>query len=48
MWLTSGVAGLWCRLTAVALIGPLAWEHPYAAGLALKKVISSYLTSITY
>ena len=28
---------LWCRLAAVALIGPLAWEPPYAAGTALKR-----------
>ena len=28
---------LWCRLTAVALIQPLAWEPPYAAGAALKR-----------
>ena len=28
---------LWCRLVAVALIGPLAWEHPYATGAALKE-----------
>ena len=28
---------LWCRLAVVALIGPLAGEHPYApAGVALK------------
>ena len=27
----------WCRLAAVALIPPLAWETPYAAGVALKK-----------
>ena len=27
---------LWCRLAAVALIGPLAWELPYAVGMALK------------
>ena len=27
---------LWCRLAATALIGPLAWELPYAAGAALK------------
>ena len=25
-----------CRLAAVALIGPLGWESPYAVGLALK------------
>ena len=28
---------LWCRLTAAALIQPLAWELPCAAGAALKK-----------
>ena len=28
---------LWYRLAAVALIGPLAWESPYASGVALKK-----------
>ena len=28
---------LWCRLAAVARIGPLAWELPYAAGTAQKK-----------
>ena len=28
---------LWCRLAATAPIQPLAWEHPYAAGTALKK-----------
>ena len=28
---------LWCRPVAVAPIGPLAWEPPYAAGGALKK-----------
>ena len=27
---------LWCRLAAAALIGPLAWEPPYAVGMALK------------
>ena len=27
---------LWCRPAATALIGPLAWEPPYAAGAALK------------
>ena len=27
---------LWCRLVAIALIGPLAWEPPYASGVALK------------
>ena len=28
---------LWCRLTGVALIGPLAWEPPYATGVAPQK-----------
>ena len=28
---------LWCRPAAEALIQPLAWELPYAAGVALKK-----------
>ena len=28
---------LWHRLAAVAPIGPLAWEPPYAAGVALKR-----------
>ena len=28
---------LWCRLAATAVIGPLAWEPPYAADAALKK-----------
>ena len=27
---------LWCRLEAIVLIRPLAWEPPYAAGEALK------------
>ena len=27
---------LWCRLAAVALIRPLAWEHPSATGSTLK------------
>ena len=28
---------LWCRLAAAAPIGPLAWEPPYAVGVALKR-----------
>ena len=27
---------LWCRLATTALIGPLAWEPPYATGGAPK------------
>ena len=27
---------LWCRLAATALIRPLAWDLPYAVGVALK------------
>ena len=29
---------LWFRLAAVALIGPLAWELPYAVGVAQKSI----------
>ena len=28
---------LWCRLAAEVRIRPLAWERPYASGVALKK-----------
>ena len=28
---------LWRRLAATALIGPLAWEPPYAMGVALRR-----------
>ena len=28
---------LWHRVTAVAPIGPLAWEPPYAVGAAVKR-----------
>ena len=28
---------LWCRPAATALIEPLAWEHPYAKSVALKR-----------
>ena len=28
---------LWCRPAATALIQPLAWEPPYATGVALEK-----------
>ena len=31
-----GLLWLWCRPTAVALIGPLAWEPPCAVSAALK------------
>ena len=39
MQLGSGIAVIWhwCRLAAVSLIQPLAWETPYAMGVALKK-----------
>ena len=33
---SSDLAWLWHRLTAVASIHPLAWELPYALGVALK------------
>ena len=28
---------LWCRLVATAPMRPLAWENPYAVGVALKR-----------
>ena len=34
---SSDLALLWCRLAAVALIQPLAWEPQYAVGVALKR-----------
>jgi len=33
----SDLVWLWCRLAAAALIQPLTWKLPYAAGAALKK-----------
>ena len=35
--LASGVAMLWCRPEAIALIRPLAWEPPSPAGVTLKR-----------
>ena len=32
----SALLWLWCRLAAIALIRILAWELPYAVGVALK------------
>ena len=36
MWFGPHVAVAVYRPAAVASIGPLAWEPPYAAGMALK------------
>ena len=33
----SAFLWLWCKLAAVALIQPLAWELPYAANVDLKR-----------
>ena len=38
-WLGFCVAWLWHRQAAVTPTGPLAWELPYAAGVALKSKI---------
>ena len=35
--LDSTLLWLWCRLVAMALIRPPAWESPYAVGAALEK-----------
>ena len=37
MWLMSGVAVAVARKATVALIQPLAWKLPYAAGSAIKR-----------
>ena len=37
MWLDPKLLWLWCRPAATALIQPLAWEPPYAVGVALKR-----------
>ena len=41
---SSNLVSLWlgCRLAAVALIRPLAWEPSYAVGVALKKKNTSH------
>jgi len=36
LWLESGIAVLWHRPAATAPIELLAWELPYAVGVALK------------
>ena len=39
---------LWCKPAAIALIRPLAWEPPYAVGVALKRKINTSINqSIT-
>ena len=35
-WWVKDLVLLWCRLAAAALIRLLAWELPYAMGMALK------------
>ena len=36
-WLRSSLLWLWCKLTAIAPIQPLAWELPHASSAALKR-----------
>ena len=36
IWLGSWLLWLWCRPAAIDSTWPLAWEPPYAAGVALK------------
>ena len=45
-----GLLRLWCKLAAVALIQPLAWETPYVTGAALqeKKKNSLFAVYHTY
>ena len=46
----SDLALLWCRPAATVSVRPLAWEPPYAAGVALKgkkkKKISDYYSIV--
>ena len=37
MWLGSPLLWLWRKLAAAAPIRPLAWELPYAMGVALER-----------
>ena len=39
---------LWCRPAAAALIQPLAWELPYAVGVALKRKKKKKVKTGTY
>ena len=39
---------LWCRPAAVALIQPLAWDSPCAAGVALKSKAKQNKAYFTY
>ena len=34
---------LWPRLAAIALIPPVAWEHPYAVGVPLKRQLKKII-----
>ena len=38
---------LWCRLAATAPIQPLAWELPYAPGVALKRSVQIELNYLS-
>ena len=48
-WLGSDpeLSWLWCRLAAVVLIRPLAWELPHAVGVALKSKIKQQTKMLT-
>ena len=39
---------MWHRPAAIALIEPLAWELPYATGVALKRKIKKYVKFLKY
>ena len=39
---------LWHRLAAVALIRPVAWEPPYAIGVALKRQKKNFFGGDVY
>ena len=37
---------LWCKPAAAAPIQPLAWDRPYAAGVALKRFFLNFFNKI--
>ena len=45
--LDTALLWLWYKPAATALIRPLAWEHPYARGVALKIKKKKYVHTKT-
>ena len=47
-WIPRALLWFWHRPVATALIRPLAWEPPYAAGVALEKAKRLYIYIVSY